>query len=197
MLRFPKSDIEIDLLKALPLGFFERIKNRGLVVKGWAPQSKILRHKNIGGFVSHCGWSSVLEATKFGVPIVAMPMHLDQPINARLVSEVGVGLEVVREDGRLIRKNVAQVIQQVVVGELGVAVKFKAKKLQDTLEKKRNKEIGVVVGELHQLCKSADVRGGLTLHRRTKSDGFTYAHSDYLYDDQGDLKIDADKFTNQ
>ncbi|PWA82269.1 beta-D-glucosyl crocetin beta-1,6-glucosyltransferase [Artemisia annua] len=111
---------------------------------------------------------------KFGVPIVAMPMHLDQPINARLVAEVGVGLEVVREEECLIRKNAAKVIQQVVVSKQGVAVKEKAKTLQDILEKKRNKEINVVVSELHQLCKSDGVRGGLTLHRRTKSDGFTY-----------------------
>ncbi|GKE34755.1 hypothetical protein Tco_1454077, partial [Tanacetum coccineum] len=118
VLRFPKTDREIDLSEALP-GFLEMVKNKGLVVK-------------------------VLEAMKFGVPIVVMPMHLDQPINAWLVAEVGVGLEVVREEGRLLRKNVA--IQQVVVGELGVAVKVKANNLHDILEKKRNKEIRVSTG---------------------------------------------------
>ncbi|PWA36275.1 UDP-glucuronosyl/UDP-glucosyltransferase [Artemisia annua] len=33
VLRFPKGDREIDLSKALALGFLERVKNRGLVVK--------------------------------------------------------------------------------------------------------------------------------------------------------------------
>ncbi|XP_019198966.1 PREDICTED: beta-D-glucosyl crocetin beta-1,6-glucosyltransferase-like [Ipomoea nil] len=32
-----------------------RVGERGLVVKGWAPQAKILQHPNIGGFISHCG----------------------------------------------------------------------------------------------------------------------------------------------
>ncbi|GJS08205.1 beta-D-glucosyl crocetin beta-1,6-glucosyltransferase [Tanacetum coccineum] len=82
-------------LEEIALGL--EVKNKGLVVKGWAPQSKILRHGNIGRFGDHCGWSSVLEAMKFGVPIIAMPMHLDQPINARLVEvRVGISLEMVR-----------------------------------------------------------------------------------------------------
>ncbi|GJY20541.1 putative auxin efflux carrier component 1c [Tanacetum coccineum] len=81
-----------------------------LVVKGWAPQSKILGHKNIRGFVTHCGWSLALEAMKFLVLIISMPMHLDQPINARLVVEVGVILEVVRVKGRRTSHNVAEVV---------------------------------------------------------------------------------------
>ncbi|GJS21100.1 beta-D-glucosyl crocetin beta-1,6-glucosyltransferase-like protein [Tanacetum coccineum] len=93
------------------------VGDRGLVVKGWDPQSKILGHKTIDGFVSHCSWSSVLKAMKFGVLIIAMPMHLNQPINARLVVEVGVILEVVRVKGRLTSHNVAEVVRQVVVGE--------------------------------------------------------------------------------
>ncbi|OMO88718.1 UDP-glucuronosyl/UDP-glucosyltransferase [Corchorus olitorius] len=33
-----------------------------------------------------------LVLSKFGVPIIAIPMHLDQPLNARHVVDVGVGL---------------------------------------------------------------------------------------------------------
>ncbi|GKD26219.1 beta-D-glucosyl crocetin beta-1,6-glucosyltransferase-like protein [Tanacetum coccineum] len=43
----------------------------------------------------NCGWSSVMEAMKFVVPIIAIPMLLDQPINAQLVVEIGMGKEVV------------------------------------------------------------------------------------------------------
>ncbi|KAL7605421.1 hypothetical protein Lser_V15G14604 [Lactuca serriola] len=92
VLRFPKVEKKLSLSEALPLEFLERVKDMGLVIEGWAPQAKILCHKNICGFVSHCGWSSTMEAMKFGVPIIAMPMHLDQPVNARLVAEVGVGV---------------------------------------------------------------------------------------------------------
>ncbi|KAE8702554.1 hypothetical protein F3Y22_tig00110482pilonHSYRG00327 [Hibiscus syriacus] len=67
------------LVVALPEGYLERIGRTGVVVEGWAPQARILQHLSIGGFVSHCGWSSIMERLKFGVPIIAMPMHLDQP----------------------------------------------------------------------------------------------------------------------
>ena len=91
--------------KALPLGFLERVGERGMVVEGWVPQVKILLHSSIGGFVSHCGWSSVMEAMKYGNPIIAIPMHIDQPVNARLVEEIGVGVEVVRDkNGKLAGK---------------------------------------------------------------------------------------------
>ncbi|KAM7532302.1 hypothetical protein LguiB_035712 [Lonicera macranthoides] len=71
VVRFPMGEnIRVD--EKLPKGFFKRVTERGLVVEGWAPQAKILRHLNVGGFVSHCGWSSVMEGLTFGVPIVAV-----------------------------------------------------------------------------------------------------------------------------
>nr|XP_043630443.1 UDP-glucosyltransferase 29-like [Erigeron canadensis] len=178
VLRFPKGeDSKTKASEALPLGFAERVENRGLIVDGWAPQAKILGHKNIGGFVSHCGWSSVLEAMKFGVPIIAMPMQLDQPINARLAVEVGVGVEVVREEnGHLKRETVAEVVKHVVVSKLGEAVREKAKKLGADLKLKGDKEMDVAADELLHLCKSGSgnnlrVGSGSGL-RKTKSDAF-------------------------
>lgn len=65
-----------------------------MVIKGWAPQKRILRHCSVGGFVSHCGWGSVMKSMTFGVPTIGIPMHLDQPPSARLVEALGVGVEV-------------------------------------------------------------------------------------------------------
>ncbi|KAL1549931.1 cis-zeatin O-beta-D-glucosyltransferase [Salvia divinorum] len=79
----------------LPAGFEETIKERGVVVREWAPQPEILAHPSTGGFMSHCGWNSCNESIKMGVPIAAWPMHSDQPTNAILVTEVlRVGLPV-------------------------------------------------------------------------------------------------------
>ena len=52
-----------------------------MVVKNWAPQPAILSHESVGGFVSHCGWNSVLEAVVAGVPLVAWPLYAEQKMN--------------------------------------------------------------------------------------------------------------------
>ncbi|PWA46874.1 beta-D-glucosyl crocetin beta-1,6-glucosyltransferase [Artemisia annua] len=180
VLRFPRGHWEgiLTIEQALPQGFLERVQNRGLVVEGWAPQAKILAHKNIGGFVSHCGWSSVMEAMKFGVPIIAMPMHLDQPVNARLVVELGLGKEVLRDgNGVLMGHKVAEVVDQVVFGKLGEDVRAKAKKMSLDLKIKGDEEIDVVADELLQLCSSAQARrvvGGLY---KTRSEAFVLGKS--------------------
>ncbi|KAK2992034.1 LOW QUALITY PROTEIN: hypothetical protein RJ640_014895 [Escallonia rubra] len=108
VIRFPAGE-NTEIKDAIPEGFLDRVKERGMVVEGWAPQTKILGHPSTGGFVSHCGWSSVMESMNFGVPLVAIPMQLDQPLNARLVVEVGVAVEVIKDDnGEFKREEVAK-----------------------------------------------------------------------------------------
>ncbi|XP_048568313.1 scopoletin glucosyltransferase-like [Triticum urartu] len=73
--------------------------NRGYIIQGWAPQVLILNHPAIGGFVTHCGWNSTLEAVSAGVPMVTWPRYADQFYNEKLVVEVlGVGVGVGAED---------------------------------------------------------------------------------------------------
>nr|AAL92461.1 putative glucosyltransferase [Solanum lycopersicum] len=71
----------------LPEGYEERTKERGIIVRDWAPQLEILAHSSTGGFMSHCGWNSCIESMSFGVPIAAWPMHSDQPRNSQLVTK--------------------------------------------------------------------------------------------------------------
>ncbi|KAK6933509.1 UDP-glucuronosyl/UDP-glucosyltransferase [Dillenia turbinata] len=156
VVRFPTGE-NIKLEEALPRGFLERVGQTGKVLEGWAPQRYILGHSSVGGFVSHCGWGSTMETMKLGVPIIAMPMHLDQPYNARLIEEVGVGLEPKRDNsGRLQRGEIAKVIREVMVGESGKNIKKKAKELSDTMLKKGEEEIDLVVDELVQLFKGGN-----------------------------------------
>ncbi|KAM3683911.1 hypothetical protein ACJW31_11G000800 [Castanea mollissima] len=83
-----------NLEEILPQGFIERTQGIGKVI-GWAPQVAILAHSAIGGFVSHCGWNSMLESLWFGVPIAAWPMYAEQQINAfEMVKELGLAVEI-------------------------------------------------------------------------------------------------------
>ncbi|KAJ7974123.1 Glycosyltransferase [Quillaja saponaria] len=84
---------EPDLDSLLPDGFLDRTKERGLVVKSWAPQIAVLSHDSVGGFVTHCGWNSVLEALCAGVPMIAWPLYAEQRSNrVVLVEEIKIAL---------------------------------------------------------------------------------------------------------
>ena len=66
----------------LPKGFEERVKGRGKICE-WAPQVEVLRHKAIGGFVSHCGWNSAMDSISAGVPLIGCPRESEQRTNLK------------------------------------------------------------------------------------------------------------------
>ncbi|KAL6880215.1 hypothetical protein ACP4OV_011780 [Aristida adscensionis] len=73
---------DADLGELLPEGFPERTRERGLVWPAPAPQKEILAHAAVGGFVTHCGWNSVLESLWCGVPMAPWPRYAEQHLNA-------------------------------------------------------------------------------------------------------------------
>ncbi|CAN4090693.1 unnamed protein product [Withania somnifera] len=76
-------------------GFENSVKNRGLVVTEWVNQREILSHDSVQGFLSHCGWNSVIESICAEVPILAWPIMAEQHLNARMVvEEIKIGLRV-------------------------------------------------------------------------------------------------------
>ena len=90
-----ESNSELRLDELLPEGFLERTKEKGMVVRNWAPQGAILSHDSVGGFVTHCGWNSVLEAVCEGVPMAAWPLYAEQKLNrVIMVQEMKVALAV-------------------------------------------------------------------------------------------------------
>jgi gallate 1-beta-glucosyltransferase len=63
-------------------------------VVAWCEQGRVLTHRAVGCFVTHCGWNSAVEALAVGVPVVAYPGWMaDQPTNAKFLTDVfGVGV---------------------------------------------------------------------------------------------------------
>jgi hypothetical protein len=95
----PKGKMEIpsdytNTQDVLPEGFLDRTAKIGKII-GWGPQIDILSHPSVGGFVSHCGWNSILESIWFGVPIAAWPLQAEQQLNAfKIIVELGFGVEI-------------------------------------------------------------------------------------------------------
>ncbi|XP_022766470.1 scopoletin glucosyltransferase-like [Durio zibethinus] len=74
----------------LPEGFEHKMKEngQGLIIRGWAPQVLILEHPAIGGYLTHCGWNSILEGVTAGVPLITWPIFAEQFYNEKLVTQV-------------------------------------------------------------------------------------------------------------
>ncbi|CAI9775028.1 unnamed protein product [Fraxinus pennsylvanica] len=78
----------------LPVEFTDKIRDQGLVVQ-WCNQNMVLSHLSIRGFLTHCGWNSVLESIWCGVPMICYPLRNDQPTNRKLVVDdwkIGINL---------------------------------------------------------------------------------------------------------
>ncbi|KAF9590715.1 hypothetical protein IFM89_036839 [Coptis chinensis] len=126
--------------------FEERVKDRGLIVRDWVDQVEILRHECVNGFMSHCGWNSVIESICESVPILAWPMMAEQHLNAKMVvEELGVGLRVLAINGS-VRGFVSSECIESMVKEL--------------MEGEKGKEVRKKVKELGELARKAVVEGG-------------------------------------
>ncbi|KAK3443792.1 hypothetical protein EUGRSUZ_B03865 [Eucalyptus grandis] len=105
--------------KFMPEGFLERTRERGMVVKSWAPQTQVLSHGSVGGFVTHCGWNSIIEAVHAGVPMVAWPLYAEQKVNRAFLVEdaaLALPLSMSNEDGFVSADELAKRVTELMVG---------------------------------------------------------------------------------
>ncbi|XP_042505945.1 UDP-glycosyltransferase 88F4-like [Macadamia integrifolia] len=130
---FTVENKDPDLEALLPEGFLERNKERGLVVKSWAPQVEVVGHESVGGFVTHCGWNSILEAVSSGVPMVAWPLYAEQRMNKVFLVE-GMKLAMPMEeseDGLVSAAEVEKRVTDLMESEEGRVLRERSRKMKE------------------------------------------------------------------
>ncbi|CAA2966216.1 UDP-glycosyltransferase 90A1-like [Olea europaea subsp. europaea] len=144
--------------------FEDRIKERGMVVEEWVDQKHILEHEIVQGFLSHCGWNSVLESLCAEVPILAWPMMAEQLLNAKMVVEeikIGFRVEAVNRSGNKFveAESLKNKVKELMEGEKGDEVR---KKVKEVAESARNsmKEGGSSWKTLNELIKEIHLKNG-------------------------------------
>jgi len=117
---------------SLPEGFEDRIRERGLIIWGWAPQLLILSHPSVGAFLSHCGWNSTLESVTLGVPMITWPMFAEQPFNSKLLAEyLGIGIQICLDVSSVPdEEEVRRAVTMLLAEEEGKKMRMRAKELR-------------------------------------------------------------------
>ncbi|KAI5000269.1 hypothetical protein ZWY2020_004858 [Hordeum vulgare] len=124
---------EPDLDALMPEGFLERTKDRGLVVKSWAPQVDVLRHRATGAFMTHCGWNSTLEGITAGLPLLCWPLYAEQRVNkVHIVDGMKLGVEMRGYNEEVVKaEEVEEKVRWVMASEGGKALRERVTAAKD------------------------------------------------------------------
>ncbi|KAJ4840485.1 hypothetical protein Tsubulata_000404 [Turnera subulata] len=97
------------------IAFEDGYGDRGRLVP-WCDQLRVLCNPAVGGFWTHCGWNSTLEAVYAGVPMLTAPIFWDQPPNGKMIVEdwkIGWRLKTKVEDDNLVtREEISKLVQR-------------------------------------------------------------------------------------
>ncbi|KAI3846202.1 hypothetical protein MKW92_032121 [Papaver armeniacum] len=144
------EEITIEQYREIAIG----LENSGNISlkNQWVDQVEILSHKCVHGFMSHCGWNSVLESICEVVPMLGFPITADQHLNARMVEEYfRIGVKVVTRTGSVRRFFDLECIEK------------KVKELMNIEDEKCN-EMSKNVKKLSEKARNAMEVGGSSWH---------------------------------
>ncbi|CAM0903409.1 unnamed protein product [Alopecurus aequalis] len=117
--------------------FTRETEGTGLVITGWAPQLEVLAHGATAAFMSHCGWNSTMESLSHGKPILAWPMHSDQPWDAEFLCKylkVGLLVRPWEKHSEVVpAMAIQEVIEEAMLSDNGMAVRQRAKVLGEAV----------------------------------------------------------------
>ncbi|KAK4432461.1 UDP-glycosyltransferase 86A1 [Sesamum alatum] len=126
--------VSSDETDILPIGYEDRVKDRGLVVP-WCCQVEVISHPAVGGFLTHCGWNSILESIRCGVPLICYPLLTDQFTNRKLVvDDLKIGINLCDKKSILSRNGVLEKINYLMGGKKSEEIKEQVKKVREILD---------------------------------------------------------------
>ncbi|XP_028808167.1 UDP-glycosyltransferase 86A2 [Neltuma alba] len=117
----------------LPIGFEEAIHGRGMIIP-WCSQIEVLTHSAIGGFLTHCGWNSILESIWSEVPLLCFPLLTDQFTNRKLVvDDWKIGINLGNACGLVKKEEVSQNVNRLMDEKMGAEFKSAVRDMKKTL----------------------------------------------------------------
>ncbi|KAH7445133.1 hypothetical protein KP509_02G108600 [Ceratopteris richardii] len=109
----------------------------------WAPQVRVLGHPAVSGFLTHCGWNSIIESICMGVPMIGCPQESEQHTNFKFMRDewrVAIGLdnwqclcdEPLASRTKIEGKAVQRAVMNLMRGEDGIQLRERMRNLQQS-----------------------------------------------------------------
>lgn len=142
----------------LPEGFVARTQDRSLVVTTWVPQSEILAHPSVGGYLSHCGWNSALESILNVKPMIVWPLIADNKMLAtQMVEDLKLSIrpKVLPTKTIVKREEIEVLVRKIMDQEEGDAMRARVKEIKESGEAalREGGSTFKAMSELAKLCK--------------------------------------------